>query len=396
MIRSLISRASAVLACGAMVFASVVFVAAPSQAAQITFNDPNCSSFSVTGTAPNFTLVCATLACSIAANPSSPTPTQNVQLTANCSPAATSVNWSLVTVGTGCPAGSATTNPMTITAPGTAVSGCVYQVAAQSGALAGQAQTTINWSNTLPAAPTGCTLGASNTNLPIGGGPVTLTATCAGGGAPTSYAWTGNNLPTPTTTNVASTNITTTTTFSVTPSNASGNGNTASVTVNVAGSSLGPLCAQFTNVMPIVNATWGQGANWQSSVSGNFGGGTTSVWVFKLIVPPGTSTSTSSGRFTVSEFQGPSTFRQMTISTQACDFRSVDFNGVNGPFMVGNGTTANVSFAVAAPFIFGPAGLTAGQTYYVNVRNWELDPSPRNSCQQTACNALMTFIPATP
>src|ERR1022692_5320171 len=65
MIRSLISRASAVLACGAMVLTSAVFVAAPSQAANITFSDPNCSSFSVTGSAPNFTLVCATLACSI-------------------------------------------------------------------------------------------------------------------------------------------------------------------------------------------------------------------------------------------------------------------------------------------------------------------------------------------
>ena len=395
MIRSLISRASAALACGAMAFASVVFVAAPSQAANITFSDPNCSSFSVTGSAPNFTLVCATLACSIAASPSSPTPTQNVQLTANCSPAATSVTWSLVTVGAGCPAGSATTNPMTITAPGTAVSGCVYQVAAQSGALAGQAQTTINWSNTPPAAPTGCTLGASNTNLPIGGGAVTLTATCTGGGAPTSYAWTGNNLPTPTATNVSSTSITTTTTFSVTPSNAGGNGNTASVTVNVAGNVTG-FCGQYSNVLPIVNATWGGAANWQSTASGNFGSGASTVWVFRLVVPAGTATSSVVGRFTVSEFSGPTTFRQMTISSQACDFRNKDYTGVYGPFSVANGTTARVSYGVAAPFIFGPAGLSAGQTYYVSVRNWQLDPSPQNSCLQTTCNALMSDDPATP
>jgi len=52
--------------------------------------------------------------------------------------------------------------------------------------------------------------------------------------------------------------------------------------------------------------------------------------------------------------------------------------------------------AVATPFIFGPAAFTAGQTYYVNVRNWQLDPSPQNSCLQTTCNALMSDDPATP
>jgi hypothetical protein len=397
MIRSLISRASAALACGAMVLSSMVFVAAPAQAANITFSDPNCSSFSVTGTAPNFTLVCATLACSIAASPSSPSPSQNVQLTANCTPAATSVTWNLVSSVSGCPAASGvTTNPMTLAAPGTSVSGCVYQVAALSGALAGQAQTTINWSSAPPAAPSGCTLGASTTSLPIGGGTVTLTATCTGGGAPTSYAWTGNSLPTPTTTNVATTNITSTTTFTVTPSNATGNGNTASVTVNVAGSSLGPLCSPFSNVLPVVTATWGSAANWQSVASGNFGDGSNTVWVFRLVVPPGTPTSSVTGRFTVSEFAGPTTFRQMTISTQACDFRNKDYTGINGPLAVSNGTTASVSFGVSTPFIFGPAGLSAGQTYYVNVRNWQLDPSPQNSCAQTTCNALMSDDPATP
>lgn len=397
MIRSLILKASVAMACLAMVAGSFVFDVAPTQAANITFSDPNCSSFSVTGTAPNFTLVCATLACSIAASPSSPTPTQNVQLTANCSPAATQVTWTLLS-GSGCPAvSSAGSNPTTLTAPGTAVSGCVYQVAALSGALAGQAQTTINWSNTPPAAPSGCTLGASTTSLPIGGGSVVLTASCSGGGAPTSYAWTGGSLTPTTSTNVQSTSVTTTTIFSVTPSNAGGNGNTASVTVNVAGTSLGN-CGQYSNVLPIVNTTWGQAANWQSTASGNFGDGNNTIWVFKLVVPPGTPISSVTGRFTVSEFNGPTTFRQMTISPTACDFRkNKDINGVTGPLAVSNGTTASVSYAVvASPFLFGPAGLAAGGTYYINVRNWQLDPTPQNSCLQTSCNALMSDDPATP
>ena len=85
----------------------------------------------------------------------------------------------------------------------------------------------------------------------------------------------------------------------------------------------------------------------------------------------------------------------MTISTQACDFRAKDYSGVNGPLAVSNGTTVSVSYAVATPFIFGPAGLTPGQTYYVSVRNWQLDPTPQNSCPSN-CNAQMALDPALP
>jgi hypothetical protein len=259
------------------------------------------------------------------------------------------------------------------------------------------ANTTVTWSNTPPAAPTGCSLGANNTNLPVGGGPVTLTATCTGGGAPTSYTWTASPTPgggfsytggsgqTPT--------IAATTFFTVTPSNAGGSGNQASVSVNVAGTVVG-FCNQFPSVLPIVNATWGQQSTWYSTGGGNFGDNT--VWVIKVVVPPGTPNSSIIGRFTVAEYQGPNTFRQMTISTQACDFRQKDYTGVNGPLAVSNGTTTQISYGVATPFIFGPAGLSAGQTYYVNVRNWQLDPTPQLSCGLTTCNALMNNIPATP
>jgi hypothetical protein len=86
----------------------------------------------------------------------------------------------------------------------------------------------------------------------------------------------------------------------------------------------------------------------------------------------------------------------MTISTQACDFRNKDYTGANGPLAVSNGPTVSVSYGVATPFIFGPAGLTAGQTYYVSVRNWQLDPTPQNSCPLTNCNAQMNLDPALP
>ena len=187
--------------------------------------------------------------------------------------------------------------------------------------------------------------------------------------------------------------IAATTFFTVTPSNAGGNGNQATVSVNVAGTVVG-FCGQYPNVLPLLNATWGQQASWQSNASGNFGDNT--VWLFKLVVPPGTPNSSIIGRFTTAENQGPNTFRQLTISTQACDFRPKDYTGVNGPLAVSNGTTVQISYGVATPFIFGPAGLTAGQTYYISVRNWQLDPTPQSSCGQTSCNAVTNNIPATP
>jgi hypothetical protein len=370
-----------------MVFA---FVASPAHAGTVTLNDTNCDSFSLSGTAPNQTLNCivsnAPSGCTIS-GPTSGTINTSITLTATCATGSPNA-WTW----TGGNCQGATTQSCSANA--SSVGPVTYSVTPRNNVGAGNSpSTTVTWSNTPPAVPTGCTLGASITNLPVGGGVVVLTASCTGGGVPTGYAWTGNNLPTPTGTNVASTSITATTTFTVTPSNGGGNGNTASVTVNVASNVVG-FCAQYVNVMPVINATWGQQASWQSFASGNFGDN--SVWVFKLVVPPGTPNSLIIGRFTTAEYQGPNTFRQLTISTQACDFRQKDYTGVNGPLAVSNGTTAEISYGVATPFIFGPAGLTAGQTYYISVRNWQLDPTPQWSCGLTSCNAIMNDIPATP
>jgi hypothetical protein len=155
------------------------------------------------------------------------------------------------------------------------------------------------------------------------------------------------------------------------------------------------MCSAYANVLPIVNATWGQALSVASSASGSFGDGNSSVWVFRLTVPADRPPSGTIGRFSLWEFGGAATFRQMTLSTEACDFRNKDYSGVNGPLAVSNGTTVTVSYAVATPFIFGPAGLTPGQTYYVSVRNWQLDPTPQNSCAGN-CTAQMNVDPALP
>jgi hypothetical protein len=388
MIRFPIFRASAVLACAAMAFA---FAAAPAQAASITLNDSSCDSFSLSGTAPNQTLTCvvsnAPAGCTIA-GPAAGTINVPITLTSQCASGSPN-GWTW----TGGNCANVTTQSCSAVSAG--VGTVTYTVTPRNNIGAGNTPSKdVSWTNTPPVAPSGCTLGASNTNLPIGGGAVTLTATCTGGGAPTSYAWTGNGLPTPTTTNVSSTSITATTTFTVTPSNAGGNGNTASVTVNVAGNVIGN-CANYGTVLPMQTATWGQQNTWHSADIGSFGDN--SVWLFKLFVPAGTPTSTVVGRFTAFEFGGPNTPRQISISPTACDFdRKKDINGVNGPLSISNGSTAEISFAVATPFIFGPAALQPGQTYYISVRNWQLDPTPQPSCGLSNCAAGMNDIPALP
>ena len=390
MIRSLILRTSAALASAAMVFA---FVASPVQAANFTFSDTNCDSFTLSGTIPNQTLSCvvsnAPSGCTIS-GPTTGTINTPITLTATC--ATGSANAWLWTGGN-----CAGLTTQSCSATSSTIGVVTYTVTPRNNVGAGNTPSTnVSWSNTPPLAPSGCSLGASTTSLPIGGGAVVLTATCTGGGAPTSYAWTGNSLPTPTVTNVSSTSITSTTTFSVTPSNSTGPGNTASVTVSVAGSVLGN-CGQFGNVLPVVNATWGQQSSWHSQDSGSFGDN--AVWVIKLVVPAGTANSNSAGSFTTAEFNGPNTPRQLTISKTACDFRARDYQGNNGPLVVcQDGTSCQISYSVSTPQAFGGiAGLAAGQTYYINVRNWSnFPPPPAYDCGQTSCNAIMNHQPAFP
>jgi hypothetical protein len=246
----------------------------------------------------------------------------------------------------------------------------------------------------------GCTLiGAPSGSVALNS-VQSLFMSCSGGTQPYHYSWTpnlstGSTLPVPTT-------VAGTTPYTVTATDsASGSSGPFTASVTVTGSSSDPggggatgLCAQYANVLPIVNATWGQPASWQSSQSGNFGDN--AVWVFKLTVPQGTPTSIINGSFYVLEYQGPETLRQITISRSQCDFRTKDYTGANGPLAVANGTRATVYYGVGTPFLFGPAELTPSQTYYVNVRNWQLDPTPQSSCGQAACNVLMSAQPASP
>jgi dissimilatory sulfite reductase (desulfoviridin) alpha/beta subunit len=60
---------------------------APANAANFTYEDPQCADFTVTGTGPSYTLTCtliATPACQLQAYPANPTAGTQVSLVASC------------------------------------------------------------------------------------------------------------------------------------------------------------------------------------------------------------------------------------------------------------------------------------------------------------------------
>ena len=224
-----------------------------------------------------------------------------------------------------------------------------------------------------------------------------MSVNCTGGGAPTSYAWTAipavsGLQPTTTVGSQGPLNITQTTSFSVTPSNSAGPGNTAQVTVVVQQQVTG-FCSQFGTVIPAspINVPWGSAFNAQSAQSGAFGDNT--VWVFQMSPPSTAQQGASPGYFQAAEFGGLATPRQMTISRSACDFRTKDYTGLNGPLSVSNGNTVAIYYNIGTPQLFGgTAYLTPGTTYYVSIRNYSVD-SGSYSCGQGTCPAIMNEQP---
>jgi hypothetical protein len=187
----------------------------------------------------------------------------------------------------------------------------------------------------------------------------------------------------------------------VTATDAASASSTKSVTVAVSNGDGGGggtgLCANYANVLPTVNATFGQQASFFSTQSGSFGDN--AVWVIKMTVPAGTPNTPYAGAFTTAEYQGPNTPRQLTISTQACDFRALDLtgSGSSGPLtLCQDGSTCQIQYVVGPPprGFTGIAYLTAGQTYYINVRNYTNWPTPGYSCTGfNTCNAIMNYQP---
>lgn len=398
MFRTLISVAAA---CAAL--AGLCLVAPVTANAQtFTFSNPNCTGgYALSGPVGTQVLTCVTgsgapTGCSIQ-GPGSAIIGQTITLNAVCIGGAAATQWTW--------SGGSCLGQTTQSCPANESSAGLRTYGVTAGNLSGNGSpvtANVNW--TLSAvAPSGCTLTPTNTNLAVGGN-VTLTALCTSGTLPISFALTGGAFGgmtgTQSSANVGAqiiANVTAATTVGGTATNAAGPASlsSASITVQTGGGGFANCTSQGLTPIPAggINVDWGTAPSLFSSSSGNFGDGTKWVWLFKITPPAGTPTTSllGMGRFVVSEFGQTPTDRQMSISTTPCDFRRTDLTGLNnGPLAQIIGQTASLMYGVNAPNKSW-AGMTAGTTYYVSVRNYKA--TGITSCSSSSCNALMNVAP---
>ena len=163
-----------------------------SSAATLTFTNANCSDFQVSSSSGgNVSLTCVPVVgpvCTLTASTPNPVINTTLTLTAACTGGAGGYTYAWTGLSGAC---STAVCQDTQSAAGAKT----YSVTATSGANQGPpASTTVTWVAQATSAPSGCGLSATPTSLPAGGGSVTLTAACSGGGAPTSYSWTGGTV----------------------------------------------------------------------------------------------------------------------------------------------------------------------------------------------------------
>lgn len=380
---------------------------AVSSAATLTFTNANCSDFQISSSAGgNVSLTCVPVVgpvCTLQASTPNPVINTTLTLTAACTGGAGGYTYAWTGLSSAC--ASAVCQDTQATAGSK-----TYTVTATSGANQGPpASASVTWVTQASTPPTGCSLTANPASLPAGGGATLLTAACSGGGAPTSYSWSGGAIGGVIASAIQNPSITATTTFSVTPMNSAGAGNTATVTVTVAGGGGGPpggggglnFCSSYTNVI-YLDVPWGGVADTRSAGSNFLPNG---VLVAKFTIPAGWANNPGSvGKVQAAEYGDPPTYRQASLSTAACDFRGVAngqydqyFRDITGqqpfPLQWAFGNTAVAEFTVTGNALFRPQ-LQPGGTYYYNVRNWNPygnGGSGTTSCGGSSCNAIISI-----
>ena len=317
--------------------------------------------------------------CSLAASNGFPVAGSSVTINATCTGSPTSFSW------TGC---ASTTNACTASsqAPGT----LTYTLVASNANGPGQpVSIDIAWQTPPPPeTPPNCTLSVTEqTDPPVVGNLVALEAYCSGN--PTGFTWTGC---------VTSSNICLLRgqvvggqTVSVSGSNSGGQGNTASVFLNWVSTPPAPvgLCGQFPS------ALYSEAGTSNTTIYSTFfpdppGFAYNGVWAVRFTVP-GTASAGQFGSLAAAEFNGSPTFREVTVSQTACDFRPTDLSGATGPLGRQYGNSATLPFTIGAGSN-SYAGLQAGQTYWFNVRN--NIPGQGLSCTaaQEQCRALVSLL----
>ena len=302
--------------------------------------------------------------CTVSASNTTPMAGTSVTLTANCSGSPTNYVWTSCTSSTStCQATSANAGVVNYSVAG-----------ANSSGTGSAAHVSVNW-QPRPTATPSCTVSPSN-NAPFTGQTITLTATCTN--APTTYAWT-NCSSTSSTCNTTSTSAGTQN-YAVVATNVVGAGQSASTSVTWQ-QSVGPtdFCGQFSDTVR-VTAAWGGMPVYPQDYGGSFRANM--VLVVALNVPGTGSYGAPAFTSSVAEYQGPPTYRQVTLSRSPCDFRAYDPSGQSGPISIGYGNTASVSSSVGNGLPMIP-----GQTYYINVRNYS--PAIGATCHQSTCNAIV-------
>jgi len=305
-----------------------------------------------------------TPACTLTASNTAPLIGQTITITSSCTNSPTSYAW------TGC--ASTATNCTDSVAVATIKT---YSLVASNGSGAGSpASVVVNWTAP-PTSPPTCSVSASNSS-PTVGTNVTLTASC--NGAPTSYVWT--NCASTSSTCVATAAAAGAVTYGVAGVNSFGTGNVANVLVNwqSAGSGGTNFCGSYTNVVQ-TSVSWGDNSRMLTASMGGFKAN--GVIVVQFTVPSSPAGYTVAGNTSMAEYGEPATSRHMTLSKSACDFRTADSSGNNGPFAESYGTTVLIAWNVGSQ----PAALVPGQTYYFNFRNYYGGLGV--SCFSTTCNA---------
>jgi hypothetical protein len=364
--RSFIRTAALAFATVALAIGITVLPPTPAQSATFTFNDPNCSSFSYnTGTSTLSCVVSGPPVCTVT-GPTAGTLNTAITLTASCSPAATSWTWT----GGNCPGAG-----QTCSAVEAASVTRTYTVAGTNGTFVGSASPGFNvvWSNAPPASPSGCSVVQTPPGqLAVGGGNVTLTASCTGGN-PVTWGWTGGFAQGLTTAAVGPGQVTSTTQFTATATNGGGNTPT-NYTVQVStGGGGGISCSGFSQTA-VLTENWNNPVRMFTISAGGFPGDGAAVIVFTT---GPTVVNGRTGGIIGSEYSGsPPATRLATLSTQPCDF---------GPGLATTlSNTPNLQYSVGTNTV-GAAQLQPNTTYYINIMN------PPGNCTGGNCNMSFDF-----
>jgi hypothetical protein len=317
--------------------------------------------------------------CTLSANNTSPIVGAGILLAATCSGNPTSYSWTGCTsTGTTCGATSANPGPV------------VYSViAANAGGASAPANLQVNWSAAPPPPPpeakSVCNLIVTSPHqTPVVDSLVVLQASCSGD--PDGYQWTNC---------VSQTNVCQVRwsfpgvqSYSVSASNSGGVGTPATANVNWVASPAPPvgLCGQYpATLYTDFGSSGGLAHSYLSEAGFRWNG----VWTVRFTVPS-TAGASSFGSLQVAEFGGPATYRDTTISTNACDFRPVDSSGANGPLARATGNSTIIPFIIGATTPNYP-GLVPGGTYYLNVRNYLAESNSITCPSPGRCDALVNI-----